>query len=276
MRLSLLSTLILIAMAQCSAGEGAPTDVTVQAAGLRIVSELPAGVEDKLRSFNWTTGTTVTLLITSPAGGFVQFDHKNSAISKFTDDKETDLLAKPKASKAASTSGFSLFPNVAADGKACSVEVCGPSTPVKGATSLKLEGVLTMLCAANKKEFEQKDVPLKSGSKITADKTELMIEKVGKPEWGNEDKQREQLSVTLRSHNSELDEVAEIRFFKTNGTEIEARRMGTSKMGILGAMTVDWDYILSEKADAATVKVYLWTDLQKKKVPFSLNLDVGL
>jgi hypothetical protein len=248
-----------------------PSDVTIEACGLRVIAPLPVA-EDKLRAFNWSPGTTVALLIRAPGGGLVQFDHKNSALTKFIDGKGNDLLPGPnKEAKTFGTPGFSLFPNISPDGKACSIEVTAHSIPAKDSGAIKLEGTLTLLIAKEKKEFALKDVPLKKGSKITAEKTELVIEKAGKPEWGNEP-----LAITLRSHNTELDEVAEIKFFKDDGTEIKARRTGSSKMGILGAMTVDWDYVLADKVDALTVKVYLWADLQKKKVPFSLSVDVGL
>ena len=272
MILRCLIVLFMLCIIPTSAAE-TPADVSVEAYGLRVVGPLPKTVADeRLRAFNWSSGTTVSLLITAPGGGLVQFDHKNSALTKFIDAKGNDLLPAPtKEAKTFGQPGFSLFPNISSDGKACVLEVTGQSIPAKDAGSIKLEGTLTLQIAKEKKEFVLKDIAVKKDSKLTAEKTELVIEKAGKPEWGDEP-----LGITLRSHNTDLDEVAEIKFFKADGTEIKARRTGSSKMGILGAMTVDWDYALKEAADAVTVKIYLWADLQKKKVPFILNVDVGL
>lgn len=257
----------IIAASGLLAADGDETDVKVEATGLRVVA--PAK-ETALRAFNWQAGTTLALLISSDKGGFVQFDQKNSVVAKLVDDKGNDLLTKSKGEPWFGIPGFGMLTNISKDGKACAVEVLAPLTPAKGAASIKLEGVLTMLCASDKKEHAQKDVPLKNGTKLTAGRVELAIDKIGKPEHG-----AEPLCLTLRS-TMELDEVAEVKFYRVDGGEIKSRRTGTSKMGILGAMTVEWDYNLAESADAATVKVFLWSDLQKKRVPFNLNINVGL
>ena len=257
-----------LALLSLSAARAGEDEVKVEVSGLRIV----APVEDAaVRAFNWSPGTSVALLVKSPAGGLIQFDSKDSALSKFTDDKGNDLLAKPaKPSTFFGTIGFSLFSKISADGKACALEVNSPSVPAKGSAAIKLEGVIALLTATQKKEHVLKDVPIRDGSKVNAGNLELTIQKVGKPEWGDEP-----LSLAFRA-TKELDEVAEIRFFKADGTEIKSRSTGSSKMGVLGSMTVEWYYNLAEKADAATIKVFVWTDLQKKKVPLSLSVDVGL
>ncbi|MCY3018907.1 MAG: hypothetical protein NTW87_07760 [Planctomycetota bacterium] len=262
------------------AGEAAD-DLKVQATGLRLVA--PAvSADESVRAFNWSTadwssGTTVALLVSRPGGGLVQFDANGSSLAKFADDKGTDLLAKPASDPAAADggkrklvpAGFSLFPRVSQDGKFCAVELRGPALPARGASRLRLEGVIAMLCASRKAEFVQKDVALRNSSRITAANVELSICEAGKPETGVEP-----LGLTLRSYK-ELHEVAEIRFYKPDGTEIKSRRTGTSTLGVLGALTVDWSFSLAEKVDAATVKVFLWADLQKKQVPFALDIDVG-
>ena len=244
-----------------------PADIQIEPNGVRLIAE-DKSPDKVLRAFNGEPGATISLLIAAPAGGLVHIDNKNSTISKFTDDKGNDLLTRKDPSSPAQ-SGFSMF-RIARDGKNGAVEVNGPNVPAPGTTKLRLEGLLTVLCAKNTIEHVVKDVALKNGSKITGPNLELTVDLVGKPEVGTEP-----LGLILRAYR-ELDEVADVRFLKADGSEIKATRVSTAKMGILGNLTVEWSYNLAEKVDAATVKLLLWSDLQKKRVPFKLDVDVGL
>ncbi len=238
--------------------------------GLRVVAPV-ASDEKALAPFNWTPGTTISLLIQSPAGGLVQFDAKNSLLTKFSDEKGTDLLAQPAGEKPGTPpAGFSMFPKVSDDAKYCAVEITSPALPAKGSTQIDVEGIVAVLCASTKSEQAAKDVALRNGSKFSVPGLEFTIDNVGKPDFG-----AEPLALTLRAYR-DLDEVAEVRFVRADGGEIKARRTSTSKMGIFGNLTVEWCYSLAEKCDVATVKVYRWTDLQKKKLPFRLSVRVGL
>lgn len=252
------------------ANEAANPDLTVEVNGICIIADTK---DESLRAFDWPTGsgTAVSLLVKSPPGGLIQFDAKNSSLSRFTDEKENDLLARPATAPAQlGNIGFGMFAKVSKDGTSCVIEVHSPNIPTKGCATLKLEGVISMLSAATREEHPQKNIPIKNGSKLVAPAIEMLLDHVGKPDSGDEP-----LGLTLRS-SAELDRVAEIRFFKTDGSEIKSRRVGTSKMGLYGALIVEWNYNLSENIDSADVKITLWTDLQKKKLPFKLNVNVGL
>ena len=262
---------IVAAAAFCLTGFSgeADGDLKVQANGLRVVAR-STGEDETLRPFSSPSGTTVALLISSQKGGLIQFDAENSALSRFTDEKGNDLLARTELDKGAGQPGFSMFPKVSADGKYCALEVFAPGRPAKESAHLKVEGVVTMLCASEKTETPVKDVAMKNATKFSAAGLEITLDNVGKPDFGDEP-----FSVTLRSH-SKLDNVAEIRFCKADGTEIKSHRTGSSKMAILGSLTVEWTYSLAEKVDLALIKVFVWKDMEKKKVPFKLDVDVGL
>lgn len=261
-----LSLALLVSVAGLCAED---SDIKVEAAGLRIVAP---SADESMRAFNWTAGTTVSLLIASPKGGLIQFDGESSALTKFLDGKGNDLLAKSaNGPRGFANPGFSMFPRISADGKVCTIEVNSQNLPAKGTTQIKVEGIVTMLCATRKTEHVQGNVTLKSGTKLTGPAgLELSIENVAKPDFGDEP-----LGLTLRS-SKKLDDIADIKFFKADGSEIKCRRTGTSKMGIFGSLTVEWNYNLAEKVDAATVKIYMWSDMQKQRVPFSLDVGVGL
>ena len=241
------------------------SDLRVQAAGLRVVKAVQSS-DERLQAFSAKPGTTVTLLVTSESGGFVSMDYAASSVNALTDDKGNDLLN----SKTGLTQALSPSAIVSRDAKACTVEVSAPSTPAKGSAALKLSGTISMLSASAKTEVVQKDIPVKNGSKISTPDVEMTLEKVGKPDVGDEP-----LSLTLHASKS-LDSIAEIKFFRPDGKEIKSRSAGIAKMGVLGSLTVEWTFNLAENADALTAKVYFWTDLKKKKVDFDLNVQVGL
>jgi hypothetical protein len=246
------------------------SDLKVESSGLRVVAPI-RNSDELLHAFSArTAGTTVTLLVESGAGGFIKLDQAASSVSKFTDDKGNDLFARKSADEPVGASTLTFTPVISRDGKACSLEVSAPNAPAKGAVALKLSGTITMVCATAKTEFVQKDVLLKNGSKITAPDLNLTVEKVGKPDVGDEP-----LSLTLRATKT-LDSIAEIKFFKADGKEIKSRSAGIAKMGVLGSLIVEWTFNLAEPADAVTAKIYFWTDLKKKKVDFDLNIQAGL
>ena len=289
-----------LALAARLPGGESGEEIKVAATGLRLVAP-PVSQDESVRAFNWSlaewsSGTAVALLITAPRGGLVQFDNASSALTRFTDDKGTNLLAQlaptvaatprsaavPAATageppavrssgqRGADNKGIGLFPKISHDGRFCAVEVNTPHLPAKGASRLRLEGAFTLLCATEKIELMQKNVPLKAESLVfLAPDLMLVIREVGKPELG-----AEPFGLTLRA-SRDLDDVAEIRFYRADGAEIKSRRTGSSKMVLPGAVTVDWSYSLAEKADSATVKVFLWKELRKKRALFALDVDVG-
>ncbi|HLX60249.1 MAG TPA: hypothetical protein VKX17_03095 [Planctomycetota bacterium] len=241
--------------------------LSVEAVGVRVARG--NSLKEKMI---WPTGTSVSLLVSSRAGEFIHFDAVDSAVAKFVDDKGTDLQARPKdAAEPALPAAFGTGSKIDKDAKSCLIEFSAPGLPVKGATQLILQGTLSMLCATTKKETEVKNVPIRSGTRIAGPgNLELQIEQVGKPEFG-----KGAWAFLLRAQR-ELDDLAEVKFFRTDGTEIPSTRTTTSTLAIEGAVRVEWNYALSERVDAANVKLYTWSDAQKKRIKVDLKIDLGL
>jgi hypothetical protein len=281
-------------------GEDAPETLKIEARGLRIVAPPPeakaaadpkpgadgkviaivkapsheqaAGVaEDALRPFGQLPGTTVALHVTCAKGGLIKFDLQNSAIGKFIDEKGNDLLA-PREGEARQigNTAFGLSPSFSRDGRTCALELTAPNIPAKGSAFIKIEGVISMLTASETSELVQKDVALKNGGLVTLGKHDLSIEKIGKPLLGDEP-----FGLTIQSQ-TEMSDVAEIRFLKADGSAIPARRVSTSRTQIQGMLKIEWDYALSEKVEVAGVKLLLWSNLKTLRAPFSLALTPGL
>ncbi|MCY3023220.1 MAG: hypothetical protein NTW87_29945 [Planctomycetota bacterium] len=275
MRAQLFATLLALAGLNTwgiAAGESGPAGATVEAQGLRIVKPSPGG-NDKLRAFNWFSGTTLALLVTVPQGGLVSFDRDASKVTSFADDKGKDLTKSDgKGRFMSDKAGFEMMPNFSEDGKQCTTDVRAPGVPAQGATKLAVAGELVFQIATQKKDFAAENVALKADTKVAAGPIPFTITKVGKPEWGGDEAA---FCITLEA-KQDLSSVADIQFQDAAGKKIEGRRGSTSRMGFMNNVTITWEYNLKAKADAARIVITYWTDMKKVTVPFALNVGVGL
>lgn len=256
------------------AGEAAPSadGFSVKASGLRLVT--PVQNNPALRPpFDAAPGATVALILHAQNGGLVKLDKLGSTLSVFADDKGQDLTRRPanaKGGEQAGVVGLHLNAEVTPDGQFCALEAYAPALPTAGATLIKLEGTLSVLVGSKKDEKAFKDIPLRDGSKFMLGEVELTLDDAGKPEDS-----LEPFGLTVRCFGA-MDSIAAIRFFKADGSELMARRSGTSTTAALGSLTEKWFYRFAERADVATIKVSTWADLQKVKVPFKLQVGLGV
>jgi len=250
----------------------------VEVRGVRVVGEGYGG-EMSLRPFNWTKGTTLSLLVIVPDGGLIGFDSDGSKLTALKDDKGTDLMKAPPAPKArgrfraAARGGrLSPFAHLSKDGKACVVEVRTGQVPAKGATRLTAMGTLAFRRATGKKAFRQEKVALKPGTKIAAGAIPLTISKVGAPRWKRSGMVWE---IALKA-DQDTTPIAAVRFFGGDGKEIESASAGGSRMTMMGRTEVTRNYQLARKVDAVTVEVEYWTGLKTISVPFDVTCSLGL
>lgn len=258
---------LLIAVAAAAPLQAEDAKLMVEAAGVR-VSKPAVSKESTL----WPTGTAVLLQVSSPVGELIRLDPVESTLARYTDGAGNDLLPKIKGAVDLNRIvGINRACLISADRKNCTVEVLSPVNPAFGSKTVNLSGTLAFDCGLNKKETAIEKVVLRSGTKIKGpDNLELALEQAGKPEYG-----LEPLGFILRSAR-ELDDIAEIKFFKATGVEIPSRRVSTSALSLYGATRIEWSYVLAENVDSATVKIYSWADLKKKKIEFDLKVDLGL
>jgi len=265
------SVFLALASAVVLSGEPAPDAYSVKALGLRLVA--PGQPNPALRApFDATPGATVALVLHAANGGLVKLDKFGSTLTVFADDKGQDLTrrAANTPGEQAGVVGLHLNAEVTPDGKYCALEAYAPALPTAGSTQIKLEGTLSVLVGGKKDEKEFKEIPLRDGSKFKLGELELTIDDTGKP-----DDSLEPFGLTVRCFGA-MDSIAGIRFFKADGTELMARRSGTSTTAALGSLTEKWFYRFAERSDVATVKVSTWADLQKVKVPFKLGVGLGV
>lgn len=249
---------------------GSGTDFRAEVRGLRIVGD---GYKDdqSLRPFNWTSGTTVVLLIQSEAGNIIDFDDNNSEIKMARDDRGTDLL-KSSGKGMNSQPDFGSFPDISSDRKACLIDLKFPRNPAPGAVKLECAGTIVFSCANEKESFEKKDIALKKETEIAAGPLSLVISEVKRPDYQADEYP---LSVTFQSRKK-FDTLEGVAFFDEEGREIESSSAGSSESRFMGSVTATQTYNLTKKVDKATIVFTFWKDWKKVAVPFSVTTSLGL
>ncbi len=248
-----------------------PSGVKVEVHGVRIIKPAPAG-GDSLRAFLWEDGTAVGLLFTVPKGGLLKIDTDSSKVTKFVDNKGTDLTkaTAPRKSFGLKKTAFKTVAKISKDTKQGSAEVVAPGLPAKGSTTLKLVGEAALQMATRKKDFAAAAVALNAGNSVKAGPIPLTIKRAGKQEFGDS-----VFSVTLQAKQS-LNSVADIQFFDAQGTKIESRRSESVRTGFADNVTVSWTYDLKRKVDSAKIVITHWMDMRTVTVPFDMTIGMGL
>jgi len=260
-----LGVLCVVAGWSVNAAQAADPGLKVEARGLRVVGE-GYGEENGLRPFNWFPGVTVALLVTSPAGGLIEFDSRASEVTKLVDNKGTDLMVRGEFSMP----GFTGSEDVSDDGKAMMIDVGGGGVPAKGADSIQVTGTLAIRRATQQKVHKADNVAVKADQKIEAGPVAFTISSVGKPDWGDNP-----LRITLEA-KQHVDTIAEIRFLDAGGAVIESHRTGSMTMSMGDDVQVTLEFDLAKAVESFSVEVVYWTDLQTAKVPFDVTVRVGL
>jgi hypothetical protein len=215
------------------------------------------------------SGVRLDVIVTSDEGGIIKLDDKKSKITKFADDKGTDLLKKP----AGSDDGFSgfgpigPFAKVSKDAKACLLNVDGKSVPASGARTLQLEGTFVLIVGKGK-EVAKENVELRKGATFKLGGVAFKIDAVGKPDFGD-------AAMQLTLSTKEGSKVAQVRFLDAGGKEIDAKPAGSSAMSFGDDTSYSWNYDFKQEVKAAAIEVTLWKGVANLDVPVKVSVSVG-
>lgn len=140
-------------------------DAKIGVAGIRIGQKVPEGVKDILYAHG--EGTRLMIYLEKPGQVFIGGDRDASQFKEFTDDKGTDLFGPLGHAPDADDWLGAFGPKFSENGKYCCLEVQAPGLPAKDATKIRFSGTLMLNCGSAPRTVEQKNVPLRKGSKIT-------------------------------------------------------------------------------------------------------------
>jgi len=254
----------------CGQDTASGTPGKVEIVGLHINKAPFGGDKDLASNMEPAPGTKLGVLVALGDGGIIRLDEDKSKITKFADDKGTDLLAAKPAKDSFFGRTIGSFPKITKDQKACLVDVQAHACPAAGAKTLQLEGMLSFSVGKDQEVLKQEKVELKKGGLIKLGSASFEIKEAGKNDFGDDP-----LKVSLESKDGLR--VARVRFLDASGKEIESRLGSRGSFGFGGGNTIySWDYTLKQAVSAATVEVTLWKKVTAVDVPFKLTVSLGL
>ena len=246
---------------------------SVQCIGLQVV-RLPDSIKNtQLAPFNGAQpGTQIALLIGVDQSKIIRFDFAKSRIEAFIDSTRQSLLSEEDVKIAFGTrEGFGPFPKISKDGKLGRISIRGSKTPSPSATKVGVKGTLVAMLGSETESIKSKPFALEKGTKISLAGIDFQIDGVGKPSFGNDAQE-----IKLRTSDSNITNLADVKFYDEKGTLVESRRGSSGRMGFAGAETYTQSYRLKTKLDGkAIIEFETWSDLQETEIPFSVTTTYG-
>lgn len=226
--------------------------------GADAASDDASGVE--LAFFGTLERMRLALELTRPEGGLLGLDEAASRLTRFADDRGTDLI--PSESP---FGPFELLPRVSPDGRQLVFVIPSSRLPHARATRLSAAGTLGLRVATVSESFTAGDVPLAAGSAFSVAGFDFEIESAGKSQWG------EGREVTVVAHR-DLSAIRRWALVTPEGTELELR----PSMSMSGAGTWSQTLELDRTLERAGFRVECWQDLATVEVPFEVETGLGL
>jgi hypothetical protein len=142
--------------------------------------------------------TTISVSVALPQKSIVGIDDQASKVTKFTDDKGTDLTDGPFPNV------WHLFlPGQVRDGKAIGLKFMANRKPAKGATKIRIKGEITLLYGSEVKNLKVNDVHFaKPNATVPVGPFALTWHKPLNPK--NEEKQLPQLVLSVKEQSKEV------------------------------------------------------------------------
>lgn len=253
-----------IVAAQMAAPEAG---LSARVVGLCLTKSIGDG--SMMQPFNAEPGVSLAVLVETQGKTILKFNHGQSQLTSFVDDKGGNLLA-PKGAGGGMRNRPFRFPDVAEDGKSVLFTVHGSNLPGEGASFVKAEGEVNLSVGTEKASERQTGVALTAGTKITVGPVPMEIKEASAGgDWGAA------MTIKLKAAK-DVSAISAIRFYDDAGREVKANVTSTMMMGFANTRTVVQEIALGKKLATADVVVEYWKDLEKVSVPFSVAAGLAL
>ncbi|QQE12218.1 hypothetical protein JD969_01710 [Planctomycetota bacterium] len=221
-------------------------------------------------------GTRITAIMTCEDTDYriIEFDPQNSTITKFADNKGSDLLASYK--RMPSIEGNQLMvlqsviqsrADISEDGRHLVLDFYSPDRPAKDATEIDINAMLALRLASGSRKETFTNVPIKPGPVFDLKKYELRITDVKPVAWGNT-----RQVVAFSVPRNIADNIASVRILNSQGKDITGSR---NSMTNLLDRTV-FEYLLTDRLTNATFEFEFYDNSQLIRVPLKLKTTLGL
>ena len=221
-------------------------------------------------------GTSLTFTFDEPDQVILGLEAKDCKITRFRDDKDTDLAPDGKEPAAA---GMIVAPRFGQEegplsaevdpaGHRATITVHSPRFPAGGANRLMLEAVLAVRYGRGEKIVEQKNVNLKV-DKLTVGPIPLVVMSQDGAGQGMMPR-GEGTQVTLFHHQT-LSEIRKVVFIGPDGKEIPTNGSGQGSNGSI-YMT---NYSLAKKVETCTIRLTVPETIETVHMAVAINTGVG-
>jgi hypothetical protein len=221
--------------------------------------ELRRALEDDVARLA-PAGVEVTLQVDCPAGEIVNVS--NVVIRRITDDAGADLgVTAPRERTGSRNQGPAV---VLAGGKSVLIRAATAKTPGAGATSLRIEGLLSAQVATGAREGTAVRVPLTVGQEVGLPVGHLTLTGASASGRGGDD-----VTLTWRSLGG-IDGIKTLKFARADGTALAAE-VTMQRAGAEPAIQVRF----AQPEKEAVVTPVLFEEVKTVKVGLNVEVKVG-
>jgi hypothetical protein len=225
-------------------------------------------------------GTSLTFLVEDPDQMIHAVETKECRITRFSDDKGTNLLDEKRVDQQEIRPGFPgnrpfdgpFAVEIDPGGHRATVTVHSPQLPAMGAGKILLEANLVLKHSRGEKTVEQKNVNLKL-DKITAAPFPLIVASQSEDD-GMAAGMRGVPNGTqiMLFHQGPLQGIKKITFVGADGNEIQAMNSGGGSSGSLQHSY----YRLGQKVETCTIRITVPEVVETSTLAISVTTGVGL
>ena len=234
----------------------------VKLVGVEVKTALPEEADDIVfgqHPKNGTEAKATFLILPDEGESIVEIREKDCEVGEIV-DKESGQPVKLKVE-------FGSFPRVAKDGSVAAHSLEYPLPEDPGSGRIKVGGVVNVLVSKGVKTEKTGETTLVEAGKLKAGDLNLEITDL-KTEDGK-------MNFGLKS-SKPMTAIKEIRFMKPDGTAIESRRHGSSKMRMLGTFTETWNFALDAGDTAVKIEFDFYQNPTEKEIPFDFVLPSSM
>ena len=249
---------------------------------ISVAKEMPTQDPNNSRfMMGHTPGTVVSLMVPTKEGSLlIALDEEKSKLSKFTDEKNSDLTKKlasaPKPRFMFGNNSASPLAQKILDDeqKWVIIDCIAPNRPVAGSKTVRLEGKLVLRCGKGSVVKEHKNISLDGKGKFEAGGTTVTLKlanQQGGFQFGGMEGNETKMSISLTSNKS-LDAITGYTFKNSEGKEIDFQEGGYG----YGGDTVFENYELAEKVDSLTIVTEEYELVEEIEIPFAQTVSLDL
>ena len=286
---SLVFGIVLLLLTPAAKSEPLPLGATIDVHGISIMKKMPTiereeGIGLFTIALPGQEGTVVSLLVNMPNHSIIQLEDQGSQLTKFVDDKGTDLLQNVSPAGR----GIGLFaipmgqvqvirtPPLRARSLSkewMHIECIAPHLPALDTQTITVEGKLVLSCGQGVKTTEHKNIPLDGKGRFETNGMTVSVRKDdGRGSGMRMDNMGKMKMRIFLDVNRPRGTVIGYTFFDTEGNEIESQEGGA----VYGPQSHQATIHLAKEVDVLTIRLEAYEKVETVTLPFSLKAGLGL